>query len=112
MQTSKDRIGTVDFFIRPMRFFLESQYSVVRSVDDGITQQLFSRVPAMEKGKVKWFNAAKGYGFIQRESGEDVFVHYKAIAGEGYRKLDEGDTVEFDVQEGPKGLQAVNVKKV
>jgi CspA family cold shock protein len=66
----------------------------------------------MEKGKVKWFNAAKGYGFIQRESGEDVFVHYKAIVGEGYRKLDEGDTVEFDVQEGPKGLQAVNVKKV
>ncbi len=66
----------------------------------------------MEKGKVKWFNASKGYGFIQRESGEDVFVHYKAIAGEGYRKLDEGDTVEFDVQEGPKGLQAVNVKKV
>jgi CspA family cold shock protein len=66
----------------------------------------------MEKGKVKWFNDAKGYGFIQRESGEDVFVHYKAIVGEGYRKLDEGDTVEFDVQDGPKGLQAVNVKKV
>jgi CspA family cold shock protein len=66
----------------------------------------------MEKGKVKWFNGAKGYGFIQRESGEDVFVHYKAIVGEGYRKLDEGDVVEFDVQEGPKGLQAVNVKKV
>ncbi len=66
----------------------------------------------MEKGKVKWFNGAKGYGFIQRESGEDVFVHYKAIVGEGYRKLDEGDTVEFEVQEGPKGLQAVNVKKV
>lgn len=66
----------------------------------------------MEKGKVKWFNGAKGYGFIQRESGEDVFVHYKAIVGEGYRKLDEGDTVEFDVQDGPKGLQAVNVKKV
>lgn len=66
----------------------------------------------MERGKVKWFNGAKGYGFIQRESGEDVFVHYKSIAGEGYRKLDEGDTVEFDVQEGPKGLQAINVRKV
>ncbi len=66
----------------------------------------------MERGKVKWFNGAKGYGFIQRESGEDVFVHYKSIVGEGYRKLDEGDVVEFDVQEGPKGLQAINVKKV
>ncbi len=66
----------------------------------------------MERGTVKWFNAAKGYGFIQRPGGEDVFVHYKAIAGEGYKSLNEGDTVEFEVERGPKGLQASNVVKV
>lgn len=63
----------------------------------------------MEKGTVKWFNAAKGFGFIQRESGEDVFVHYRAITGTGYKSLNEGDKVEFDVEKGPKGLQASNV---
>ena len=66
----------------------------------------------MEKGTVKWFNGAKGYGFISRPSGEDVFVHYKAIAGDGYKNLAEGDSVEFDVEKGPKGLQASNVTKV
>ena len=65
-----------------------------------------------EKGTVKWFNATKGYGFIQREKGGDVFVHYSAIQSDGYRSLNEGDAVEFDVQEGPKGLQAANVTKV
>jgi CspA family cold shock protein len=65
----------------------------------------------MESGTVKWFNGEKGYGFIQRESGEDVFVHYTAISASGYRSLNEGDTVEFDVEKGPKGLQAVNVVK-
>jgi CspA family cold shock protein len=62
-----------------------------------------------EKGIVKWFNAAKGFGFIQRESGEDVFVHYSAIESSGYRSLDEGAAVEFTVKSGPKGLQAENV---
>jgi CspA family cold shock protein len=62
-----------------------------------------------EKGTVKWFNAAKGYGFIQRENGEDVFVHFSAIQTEGYRSLDEGASVEFEVTRGPKGLQAANV---
>jgi len=62
-----------------------------------------------EKGTVKWFNAAKGFGFIQRESGEDVFVHFSAIQSEGYRSLDEGSSVEFEVLNGPKGLQAANV---
>ena len=62
-----------------------------------------------EQGTVKWFNASKGYGFIQRQSGEDVFVHFTAIQGDGYRSLSEGQAVEFDVTKGPKGLQAANV---
>ena len=62
-----------------------------------------------EKGIVKWFNESKGYGFIQRSSGEDVFVHFSAIQGDGYRTLQEGAEVEFDVESGPKGLQATNV---
>ena len=66
----------------------------------------------MEQGTVKWFNAAKGYGFISRQTGEDVFVHFKAIVGDGYRTLNEGDKVQFDVEKGPKGLQAQNVVKL
>lgn len=62
-----------------------------------------------EKGTVKWFNGAKGYGFIQRTSGEDVFVHFSAIQESGYRTLNEGETVEYDLGTGPKGLQASNV---
>ncbi|MCX6069969.1 MAG: cold-shock protein [Chloroflexi bacterium] len=64
------------------------------------------------KGTVKWFNATKGYGFIGREDGEDVFVHFSAIQAEGYRKLEEGQVVEFSVESGPKGLQASNVVPV
>ena len=63
-----------------------------------------------ETGTVKWFNADKGYGFIQRDNGEDVFVHYSAIVGEGYRSLDEGARVSFVVASGPKGLQADQVE--
>jgi CspA family cold shock protein len=65
-----------------------------------------------EKGTVKWFNAAKGYGFIQRSSGDDVFVHFSAIQSNGYRSLDEGSEVEFEVKQGPKGPQAENVNRV
>jgi len=65
-----------------------------------------------EKGVVKWFNAAKGYGFIQRSSGDDVFVHFSAIQANGYRSLDEGAEVEFEVKQGPKGLQAENVSRL
>ena len=65
-----------------------------------------------EKGVVKWFNAAKGFGFIQRENGEDVFVHFSAIQSSGYRSLDEGAHVEFLVKSGPKGLQAEDVAVV
>ena len=63
-------------------------------------------------GKIKWFNNAKGYGFIGQESGADVFVHYSAIQGEGYKTLQEGDTVEFEITEGQKGPQAENVVKI
>lgn len=66
----------------------------------------------METGKVKWFNNAKGYGFISRDGGEDLFVHFKSIVGEGYRSLKEGDVVQFDIEQGAKGLQAVNVSLV
>jgi CspA family cold shock protein len=61
------------------------------------------------KGTVKWFNATKGYGFIGRDDGEDVFVHFSAIQAEGYRKLEEGQVVEFSIESGPKGLQASKV---
>ena len=63
-------------------------------------------------GQVKWFNESKGYGFIEREDGADVFVHYSNIVGQGFRTLKENDEVEFEVNEGPKGLQAVNVEKL
>ena len=64
-----------------------------------------------EIGTVKWFNNDKGYGFIKRDTGEDVFVHHTAIQASGYRTLNEGERVEFDVKQGPKGLQAENVRK-
>ncbi len=65
-----------------------------------------------ERGTVKWFNASKGYGFIQREQGGDIFVHHTAIQAEGFRTLNEGDAVEFEVTQGPKGLQASNVNRL
>ncbi|HEX7406323.1 MAG TPA: cold-shock protein [Candidatus Binatia bacterium] len=66
----------------------------------------------MTQGTVKWFNAEKGFGFISREDGDDVFVHHSAIVGEGYRSLDEGQQVSFDVTQGKKGPQASNVTKL
>ncbi|MEH7307169.1 MULTISPECIES: cold-shock protein [Bacillaceae] len=65
----------------------------------------------MEHGKVKWFNGEKGFGFIEREGGEDVFVHFSAIQGEGYKTLDEGQEVTFEIESGQRGPQAVNVRK-
>jgi CspA family cold shock protein len=65
----------------------------------------------MATGTVKWFNDAKGFGFIAQEGGKDVFVHHTAISADGFRSLKEGERVEFDIVEGPKGLQAANVRK-
>ncbi len=69
-------------------------------------------VRSVPRGKVKWFNNSKGYGFIQQEDGTDIFVHFSAIQGEGYKTLEEGQAVEFEITQGPKGLQAANVHKV
>ena len=65
----------------------------------------------MEQGKVKWFNAEKGFGFIERENGDDVFVHFSAIQSEGFKSLDEGQAVTFEVEQGQRGPQATNVQK-
>ena len=66
----------------------------------------------MAEGRVKWFNDSKGFGFLEQENGEDVFVHFSAINGDGFKSLTEGDRVTFDVVKGPKGLQAANVSRV
>ncbi|MDH7516247.1 MAG: cold-shock protein [Bacteroidota bacterium] len=66
----------------------------------------------MESGKVKWFNNAKGFGFIERPGSSDIFVHYRSIVGEGYKKLRTGEEVTFEIENSPKGLQAVNVRRV
>lgn len=66
----------------------------------------------MERGTVKWFNGQKGYGFITREQGDDIFVHYKSIEGDGFKSLQEGDQVQFEVGHGPKGTQADKVSKI
>ncbi len=66
----------------------------------------------MAKGTVKWFNDSKGFGFIQQDNGEDVFVHFSAIQGDGFKSLAEGQSVSFDIVQGPKGLQAANVNKI
>ena len=71
-----------------------------------------SRGGTMEQGKVKWFNNAKGFGFITRDTGTDIFVHYRSIIGDGFKKLRTGEEVEFEIEEGPNGLQAIDVRKL
>ncbi len=66
----------------------------------------------MAQGKVKWFNDTKGFGFIEQEGGEDVFAHFSAIQGDGFKSLAEGESVSFDIVQGPKGLQAANINKI
>jgi cold shock protein len=66
----------------------------------------------MVQGKVKWFNDAKGFGFLEHEGGKDVFVHFSALKGEGFKSLSEGEKVEFEITDGPKGPQAANVTKI
>jgi CspA family cold shock protein len=78
----------------------------------GTIQKEIRNIQMAEQGTVKWFNDAKGYGFISRQSGEDVFVHFSAIQAGGFRSLQEGQAVQFDVTKGPKGLQAENVQAV
>jgi CspA family cold shock protein len=80
-----------------------------RKLENNSSQLVKGVFSVREKGTVKWFNGAKGYGFIQRSTGEDVFVHFSAIQENGYRTLNEGETVEFDLLKGPKGFQAANV---
>ena len=84
-----------------------------RHVNGGKAQGLRTRFKEFQvaRGTVKWFNEAKGFGFISQEEGEDVFVHFSAISGEGFKTLAEGEALEFDVTRGPKGLQAANVRK-
>jgi CspA family cold shock protein len=91
--------------------FAQSPRQSPQSIQAG-KQDRKERGKMKETGTVKWFNAAKGFGFIQRESGEDVFVHFSAIVSSGYRSLDEGARVEFVVKKGPKGLQAEEVTAV
>ncbi len=96
--------------------FQLTQTSVTRRSDEcpiGVFagSPLFGEVVAMATGTVKWFNDAKGFGFIAQEGGKDVFVHHTAITADGFRSLKEGERVEFDIVEGPKGLQAANVRK-
>jgi len=85
-------------------------HAVIRVTRLGTQAEETSKSVTKERGTVKWFSAEKGYGFIQRKNGPDVFVHQSAILTEGYRTLEQGQTVEFEVVKGEKGLQAVNVR--
>jgi CspA family cold shock protein len=90
-------------------FLLDEQARAARAITRRGSERSVGSVPT---GKVKWFNNSKGFGFIQQEDGTDIFVHFSAITGEGYKTLDEGQPVSFEIAQGPKGLQAANVQKL
>ena len=104
--------ATTNWYLCSLIFSQESVVAAYTIPTVGRGTSYYERICSMEQGTVKWFNSAKGFGFVSRASGEDVFVHFKSIVGEGYKTLNDGDKVQFEVQEGPKGLQAVNVSKV
>ena len=89
-----------------------NRFGMEERLDRFSRENSFGGLALKERGVVKWFNGAKGYGFIQRQSGEDVFVHFSAIQVEGYKTLTEGEAVEFECQQGPKGLNALDVTRV
>ena len=90
-----------------VRFRSNSEYRTKKAVE---RYQIIERFKNMAEGKVKWFNDSKGYGFIETDTGHDVFVHHSSIQADGFKSLSEGQEVEFDVTEGPKGPQASNVR--
>ena len=98
-----------DFELVPPKHFPRSTLSSIRSSQQEI-QYKRKRYNTVEQGTVKWFNDAKGFGFISRQNGEDVFVHFSAIQSNGFRSLQEGQAVQFNVVKGPKGFQAENVQ--
>jgi CspA family cold shock protein len=102
---SRFHSGTLRAFHEIHRIVGELSHGVRETLESNVRRQI------EVQGTVKWFNNSKGYGFIGREDGPDVFVHYSAIVGDGYRTLQEGDPVEFEIVQGPKGPQASNVQK-
>jgi len=98
-----------DFELAPPNYFRSSTLSSIRSSQQEI-QYKRKGTNTVEQGTVKWFNDAKGFGFISRQNGEDVFVHFSAIQSNGFRSLQEGQAVQFNVVKGPKGFQAENVQ--
>lgn len=93
-------------------FYFVVFFYKLKSSSDAYASSSKEEVKKMQNGKVKWFNESKGFGFISSDSGNDVFVHYSSISGDGFKSLAEGDPVSFDVEEGPKGPKAVNVMKL
>jgi CspA family cold shock protein len=107
-------ISIVKKWCSPLKLYLEGLSFSLKKGFRGLAGPLFNGKeggPAM-KGRVKWFNAEKGYGFIEREDGGDVFVHYSAIVADGFKTLEEGEWVEFDVVQGDRGPQSANVVRL
>jgi cold shock protein len=102
--------GPVLFKIASLQYLIRIEYRTPTSYSFSFKVRRSNKMAERVTGTVKWFNASKGFGFLAREGGPDVFVHYSAIVSEGFRTLQEGQQVEFEIEQGPKGLQAANVK--